>query len=132
MSGWQRISVPSVIINNETLAIVPGSLSYKGGALKTSVSALSVGGGKVKAIHALDAEGAVGMVKFKLALTTDVDAKIADWSENTASNAISFVQKIGTKNAKRTFTNMSLVEDPERTTGSEGEVELEFQGDQMS
>jgi len=132
MAGWQRISVPSIIINNETLAIVPGSLSYKGGALKTSVSALSVGGGKIKAIHALDAEGAVGMVKFKLALTTDVDAKIADWSENTASNAISFVQKIDGKNAKRVFTNMSLTEDPERSTGAEGEAEFDFQGDQMS
>ena len=132
MSGEQRISVPSLIINNETLAIVPGSLVYKGGTLKTVVKSLSVGGGKVKSVHSIDAEGAVGMVKFKLALTTDVDGKIIDWAANTADNGISFVQKIGTKNAKRTFTNMSLVEDPERTTGAEGEVELEFQGDQMS
>ena len=69
----KALSVPAVIINNKTLAIVPGSLVYEDGHPEINVRALSSGGGKGESVHTINAENAVSMVKFKLALTDDLD-----------------------------------------------------------
>ena len=127
----QGLSVPVVILNNEALAIVPNSLVYDGGEVEVEVSAMSVGGGKTESVHYENAEGAVSMVKFELAMTSLVDQIIAECKSQTAGNVIQFVHRVGKKNLKRTFTGMSLVNRPERNVGSDGTVELEFKGDQM-
>jgi len=123
---------PTLVVNNETIDIIPGSLTYNGGELEVSVKAGSSGGGKTETYHFEDASTGIGMVKFKVYNTKDIDGKIAEWKANTAINAASFFQKVGSGNAKRNFTGMSLVNSIERGTGPDGEVELEFQGDQMT
>lgn len=125
------LSTPSVIVNNEPWNIVPNSLVYDGGEVEISVKALSAGGSKTESVHYENAEGAVSMVKFELAMTTDVDEKVAELKSNIATNVVSFVQKVAQQNVKRTFKGMSLVNRVERNTGADGTVELEFQGDQM-
>jgi len=127
----RALSLPALIINNITIAIVPGSLTYKGGKIKTNVETVSSGGGKVETVHSRDATEAKSEVKFQMRLTTDVDGKIADWDDNVAENVIIFAEVIGKQKAKRIFEGMSLIDDPERNVSPDGTVELVFQGEQM-
>lgn len=125
------LSNPTVVVNNKTLAIIPGSLSYRAGKPGTNVRSVSAGGGRYSTVHTKKGDEAVGMVKFKLAVVSDLDAVTAEYSDDTAGNVIFFFEKIGTTVEKRVFEGMSLVTDPEKVPSADGECELEFQGDPM-
>ena len=127
----KALSVPAVIINNKTLAIVPGSLVYEDGHPEINVRALSSGGGKVESVHTINAENAVSMVKFKLALTDDLDELGAKWKRQVGENVIFFVEKIGQVSVKRVFEGMSFTNKPEKNPSADGSAEFEFKGDQM-
>ena len=127
----RALSLPAIIINNITNAIVPGSLTYKGGKIKTQVEVVSSGGGSTETIHSRDASEAKSEVKFQMRNTLDVDGKIADWDNNVAGNVIFFAEVIGKQKAKRVFEGMSLIDDPERNVSPDGTVELIFQGEPM-
>jgi len=129
--GKIALSNPTVVVNNKTLAIIPGSLSYKPGKPGTNVRSVSAGGGAYSTIHTKKGDEAVGMVKFKLAIVTDLDAVTAEYADNTAGNVIFFFEKVGQTVEKRVFEGMSLVTDPEKAISADGEAELEFQGDPM-
>src|SRR6056297_3204259 len=118
----QAISVPAVIVNNETIPIVPNSLEYDGGEAEINVRTVSGGGGNVQTVHTQDAETAYSEVKFEMTLTTDVDGKISEWKEKINGNVISFVQKVGAENVKRSFRGMSLQNKPKRTASADGTV----------
>ena len=49
------LSVPSVIVNNETIAIVPNSFSYDGGEGEINVRAASGGGNTIESVHSVNA-----------------------------------------------------------------------------
>lgn len=127
----RALSLPAVIVNNETIQIVPGSLTYKGGEIKTAVETVSAGGGNVETIHSQDASSAFSEVKFKMKMTGDVDGKIAEWTEQVAENVVIFAEIIGKSRQKRVFEGMSIVEDIERAVSPDGGVEICFQGDRM-
>lgn len=132
MSNNKALSVPAVIVNNETMKIIPGSLTYNGGEPAVNVRAVSAGGNNTTTVHGVDASTGVGMVKFTMATTPDMDGLIAEWKEQVAGNSIEFVERVGAENVKRSFRNMSLINEVERSTGPDGTIELEFKGDRMS
>ena len=125
------LSNPTVVLNNATLAIIPGSLSYKAGKPGTNVRSVSAGGGAYTTIHTKKGDEAIGMVKFKLAIVTDLDVVTAEVADNTAGNVIFFFEKVGQTVEKRIFEGASLITDPEKAISADGECELEFQGDPM-
>jgi len=127
----KRMTVPAVRINNETWAIVPDTLVYDAGEGEIKVEAVSIGGGKSESIHGEDISTAIGMVKFDVPTTDDLDAKIREMKQAIGANGIVFVEKIGSQIVKRTFTGMSLSNSVERNVGSDGKVSLEFKGDPM-
>ena len=127
----KRMTVPAVRINNETWGIIPNTLVYNAGEGEIKVEAISIGGGKSETVHGQDITTAIGMVKFDVATTDDLDAKIRELKQAIAENGVSFLEKIGSQIVKRTFTGMSLANSVERAVGSDGKTSLEFQGDPM-
>jgi hypothetical protein len=127
------LSVPSVIVNNETIAIVPNSFTYDGGEGEINVRAASGGGNTIESVHSVNAEGKIGGCKFDLYLTPDLDSKIRTWKGQVGQNNIQFVQRIsGGGNVTRSLSRQSLINMVERNASSDGVVSLEFKGDPMA
>lgn len=127
------LSVPSVIVNNQTIAIVPNSFSYDGGEGEINVRAASGGGNTVESVHSVNAEGKIGQCKFDVYLTPDVDSLIRTWKSQVGQNNVQWVQRLaGGGNFTRSMSRMSLASPVERNASSDGVVSLEFKGDPMA
>lgn len=127
------LSVPAVIVNNETISIVPNSLTYDGGEGEINVRSASGGGNTVESVHSVNAENKIGNVKFDVYLTPDMDSRIRGWKNQVGQNVIQFVQRIsGGGSVTRSFQRMSLLNMVERQASSDGVVSLEFAGDPMA
>lgn len=127
------LSVPSVIVNNETIAIVPNSFTYNGGEGEINVRSASGGGNTVESVHSVNAENKIGKCTFDVYLTPDMDSRIRSWKNQVGQNNIQFVQRIsGGGNVTRSFSRMSLINEVERNASSDGVVSLEFAGDPMA
>lgn len=125
------LSTPQVTVNNNTVAIVPNSLTYDGGEGQINVRAASSGGAGVESVHSGDAETRIGKVMFDIYLKDETDGFISTWKSQL--NVISFGQaSAGGVSTTRTFRNMSLVNDVERNAAADGVVSLEFEGDPMT
>lgn len=127
------LSVPSVIVNNQTIAIVPNSFSYNGGEGEINVRAASGGGNTIESVHSVNAEGKLGSCKFDVYLTPDVDSLIRTWKSQVGQNSIQFVQRLsGGGNVTRSLSRQSLINPIDRMASSDGVVSLEFKGDPMA
>lgn len=130
--GNKTLSVPTVIVNNETLAIVPNSFTYDGGEGEINVRAASAGGGNTTSVHSQNAETQIGKCKFDIFLTPGVDQYIAQWKENIGSNSIQVIQRApGGDSVTLSFDNMSLMNAVERNASADGVTSLEWSGDRM-
>lgn len=127
----KAISTPEILVNGDKIAIVPNSLVYDAGEGEINVRSASLGGGSSESVHTVDAESQIGMVKFQVYNTNDLDGNIRTWKRNIAENAISFAQQIGTEQFIREAPGLSLVNSIERDIGADGTTELEFEGDQI-
>lgn len=130
----KTLSVPSIIINNESLKIVPNTFVYDGGEGEVSVRSASGGGRNSETVHSSNAETFIGKCNFEMFLTADLDNKIATWKENIGNNNIqAFQRPIGGGDAVTlSWDGMSLTNAIERTASADGTVSLEFQGEPMT
>ena len=127
------LSVPTVIINNETYKIVPNSFVYDGGEGEINVRSASAGGGNSASVHSQNAETQIGKCKFDIFLLPGVDADIAEWKENIGANNVKAIQRSESGDSVTlSWDNMSLVNPVERQASSDGVTSLEFEGDRMS
>lgn len=130
--GNITLSVPTVIVNNETISIVPNSFSYDGGEGEINVRTASAGGGSTTSIHSQNAETQIGKCKFDLFLNTGTDAKIATWKEAVGANSIQVIQRtVSGDSVTLSFDNMSLMNAVERAASADGVTSLEWAGDRM-
>lgn len=127
------LSVPTIVINNETIKIVPNSFKYDGGEGEINVRSASEGGGASSSVHSENAETKIGMCSFEMFLTPDLDAKIAEWKESIGANAIQAVQRSQSgESVTLSWDNMSLASSVEREASADGVVPFDFKGDPMS
>lgn len=126
------LSVPTIIVNNETIRIVPNSFVYDGGEGEITVRSASGGGNEVSTVHTANAETKIGKCKFELFLTADIDAKVSRWKNLIGSNSVQAIQKTETGSITLAWDNCSLMNAVERTASADGTVSLEFEGDPMS
>lgn len=130
--GNKTLSVPTVIVNDETIAIVPNSFTYDGGEGEVTVRAASAGGGNTTSVHSQNAETQIGKCKFDVFLVPGLDSYIAVWKENVGANRIQVIQRApGGDSVTLSFDNMSLMNAVERTASADGVTSLEFEGDRM-
>ena len=130
----QTLSVPSVIINNETIRIVPNTFTYDGGEGEVSVRSASMGGRASETVHSVNSETFVSVITFEAFLTADLDQKIAEWKGAPGNNSIEAIQQPigGGDSVTLSFSGCSLVNRVERTASADGTVSLEWQGEPMS
>lgn len=123
------LSNPTIEVNDQTIAIVPNSTSYKVGAGDVNVRTQSSGGGSTSTVITEDAETRISMVKFSLYVTDANAALIRGWQENRYSggNTIKLSQR--GLDVPLAFINMHVTTDPEYTVSADGTVEIEFMGD---
>lgn len=115
---------PTVEVNDNPIAIVPNSLSYKKGRGEKSVKAQSAGGNAIETVVTQNAETKVSMVKFKLYPTKE-NFDLADvWIDNINGNTI----RLSEGELTESFRGMVTTNEPERMVGADGELEIEFQG----
>lgn len=131
--GNRTLSVPTVIINNETYSIVPNSFMYDGGEGEINVRSASAGGGNSTSVHSQNAETQIGKCKFDVFLVPGLDSDIATWKENVGANSIQAIQRAGDgESVTLSWDNCSLVNAVEREASADGVTSLEFEGDRMS
>ena len=123
------LSNPTVEINDQVIAIIPNTLSYKRGAGDVNVRAQSAGGDSVQAVITENAETKIGMVKFSLAVTDANQEYVRTWQENkfNGGNTVRISSRV--MNTPLSFTNMNVTSDPEFSIGADGTVEVEFLGE---
>ena len=131
--GFQTLSVPGLIINNEPIKIVPNSFVYDGGEGEIVVRSASTGGGGSESVHSVNAETKISLCKFDMFLTPRLDRKIAEWKENVGANSIKAIQKTQSgESVTLSFDSMSIPPSIERKASADGVTSIEFKGDPMA
>lgn len=120
-----RLANPQVLINNNPIAIVANSLTFKEGLGEQNVTIQSAGGNHIETVYSEDVSTRMSMVKFDLASTEQNIELIRNWKLARNENAIVVT---GTE-FTRTFTNMALITDYEVGLGNDSVISLEFHGD---
>jgi len=120
----KTLSNPTVEVNDDTIAIIPNSLTYKEGQGDRKVKAESAGGNSISTVVTVDAETKISDCKFKLYNTADNLNKIKEWMAEDEGVTISLSEDDVTVS----FNNMVVTTEPERAVGADGELEIEFMG----
>jgi hypothetical protein len=125
MASAVSITKPTVLVNGETIYIIPNSLIVKYGIGEKKTRPQSAGGNQVQLVVHEDITQYVSSIKFKVENTTDninffqsinqsLDLKVQFTDPDSGQN--------GTQNSS------VLINDPDFNFGFDGETELEFNG----
>lgn len=123
------LSNPTIQVNDETISIVPNSLTYTRGRGDVSVRAQSAGGNSVETVVTENAETKISMVKFSLYLTDTNLEFISNWQDTRYSGGSTIRFSERGSASPLSFTGMNITTDPEYSVGADGVVEVEFMGD---
>lgn len=118
------ISNPTIKRNGETISIVPNTLAYKLGTGDKVIRAVSAGGGAITPVTTENVETKLGMIKFAVPNTSDGAQIARDAADAGEENEFQIVDE----DLQVSFSNMSLMTEPERPLSQDGAFELEFQG----
>lgn len=121
----QALSNPTLTINNLTTPFVPNTLVYKSGKGDRTVRVQSSGGGSVQTVFSTDIETNKSMVKLSIVNPKENIDKLEDWQDLLDGNAILITADNG---FSKSFSNMTLITDPEIAFGSDTTIEIEFEG----
>lgn len=116
-----------VRINNEQIAYTADTLSFSLGKGEAQQRAATAGGGQVELIYSQDLSTKIGMVKVSMPSTEANIALVKQWKSNRNQNVIELAGDSSTQ-FTATFSQMALVNDPEFNLSTDGNIELDFQG----
>jgi hypothetical protein len=127
MSVAERaLTTPSIVVNNEAIAIVPDSFKYTPGVGEINMRAQSGGGGNVQMVKSINAETKKSTAKFALMPTKKNIDYIDVWQDNGRGDGNGIEASDGPFAVA--FRNMYVTNDPERNLSSDGTIEIEFEG----
>ena len=126
MDANSELSTPQVIVDGETIAVVPNSVVVRVPG-EAKVRAMSIGGGAIEVVTGLDASTLIGHVKFEIPSTRRNADRVLKWKQK---------MKVGEKmtvnivfpNGAFPHQQMSLTKDTEIAMKSDGNIPLEFEG----
>lgn len=119
----RTLAVPSIVVNNQVVWIIPGSFTYTEGLGEQNMKIQSAGGGVTGTVFSDNVETHFSTIKFKMFSTAANVAAARDWKSNGISNAISFVAADGfTRNA----SNAAILNDYEVGLSPDGEIDMEW------
>ena len=119
----RTLSVPSIVVNNQVVWIIPGSFSYTEGFGEQSMKTQSAGGGTTGIVFSENVESKFSSVKFKMYATADNISAARDWKSSGIANAISFVAADG---FSRHASNAAILNDYEVGMSPDGEIDMEW------
>jgi len=117
------LSNPTVEVNNDVVAIIPNSLSYKKGKGDRKALPQSSGGNAIDIVVTEDAETKKSMVKFSLRNTKANQDRLDSWQDEE-QNTI----RLSQGDFVIPFRQMVVTGDPETETGADGKLEVMFEG----
>ena len=117
------LSNPTVEVNNDTIGVVPNSISYMKGKGEKNVRPQSAGGNSVEMIITDNAETKKGMVKFSL-YNTKANQDLLDAWQDSNANTI----RLSQGDFVVSYRGMVVTSDPEVSTGADGSFEVAFEG----
>ena len=122
----RTMSNPTVIVNNDVIPIVPGSLSYNDGFGEITVRVGSNGGRSKELYYSEDSSTQKGMVKFNLITSENNVELLKTWLQlsQASGNTIQIVDG----SFSSSFSEMYVINNPEINTGPDGEIEINFEG----
>lgn len=120
-----RLANPTILVNNNAIAIVPNSCTYTEGLGEQKVEPQSAGGNRVETVYSEDISSRMSTFKFEVANTEYHIELLREWKLNRNANAISATGNTFT----RTFTNMALTSNYEVSLGADTNITVEFMGD---
>jgi len=115
----------TILVNNVPVAYTADSLSWKDGFGNYSVRNAVVGGGQTERIFSKDLSSKFGMVKFTMPTTAENEGLKRKWKANDDNNTVELVGPAGS-NFTRVFTQSSILEDPESSAATDGNIDIEF------
>lgn len=115
----------SILVNNEVIAYTAESLSWKDGFADYLIRNAVVGGEETEQVFAKNLATKVGMVKFSMPTTAENDGLKREWKVNNNNNVVELVGPTGSGFTK-IFTLAAILDDPEASAASDGNIEIEF------
>lgn len=128
------IGDPQIVINNDVVGYKPNTVKFTMGFGERTSKTQSLGGGKTTVVHFENAETKLGKLSF------DVHSKTGDYAGKTIQDFVQDIVDATDNNVisisdgefSGIYTKMTLNNDPEITTGSDGSFMLEFTGMPMN
>lgn len=121
-----------LMIGSEQTPYKANTLKMIYGAGEGNTRGMQLGGGKAKALHAVDGSTRIGKMMGSLEATDRAKLKIKELLANRNAGAYTVVQLVGaTGGEPDTLENAQLSTDSEVNFTSDGEIAFEFCGDPM-
>lgn len=118
---------PSLVVNNEPVAIVPNSLKYTEGDGEQTMRAASTGGGGVEQVYSRNIETNFSKVMFEVYNDIDTIEDLRTWKKNLNANVVVITGKTPDGKAlRRTFNKAAMLNDYEVELGSDSTISVEF------
>jgi hypothetical protein len=123
------ISKPSLIINGDTAPIKPNSVKFVEGFGETQIRVQSNGGNSKEYVSDVNLETQTGSISATFLATSSNVSNKRTWQQLNGSLTVQWVDP--ESGDSRTLKSGTITEDPEVSTGMDGEFELKFEGAQL-
>ncbi len=123
------ISKPSIVINNNPVAILPNSSKGNEGEGETTVRTQSAGGGNIELVITDNAEDKTGMFSFDLANTPQNIELARGWKKNPGVNVIEVSGEVAGVPWGRIYNQCSITNNYEFELSADGKASLEWHGE---
>lgn len=122
-----QIADAVITVNNDTVGIVPNSLSFNEGRGEQNILAVSDGGGRVSQVFSNNLETNFANVTFSVRTTADMVERVLQWKDNGNNNVIIIAAEDANGNDFiRTFTQAAFTANYEVQIQAEGVIEVGF------
>jgi len=118
---------PSIVVNNEPVAVVPNSVKFTEGSGEQTMRAASTGGGGVQQVFSQNIETNFSKVMFEVFNDVETIEDLRGWKKNSNQNVVVLTGKTPDgKKIRRTFNQAALLNDYEVNLGSDTTISVEF------
>jgi len=122
-----QIADAVITVNNDSVGIVPNSLSFNEGYGEQSILPVSDGGGRVSQVFANNLETNFARISFSVRTTAENVARVRQWKIAGNTNVVIIAASDADGNDFiRTFTQAALTQNYDVQIQAEGTIDIEF------
>lgn len=121
----QGISNPTITVDDEVIAIEANTFVFNEGAGTMNGRTQSAGGGAIETVFTEDVTTKRSVIRFGLLATPQNFEKVTRWQERSRGRT-GLVIRASEGNFTRAWRDARVINDPDRSTGPDGKVEIEW------